>query len=94
MQVDLDKLGRTQFMVQHQDGKFGHFAVEVRASVVTLPEHCPEASFLLPHPSTCIMCPVHECSSMHADSCSPAARLGTHDSLTQRSQEPSVQVCI
>ena len=30
MQVDLDKLGRTQFMVQHQDGKFGHFAVEVR----------------------------------------------------------------
>ncbi|CAK0784856.1 Phosphoglucomutase-1 [Coccomyxa viridis] len=29
LQVDLDKLGRTQFMVQHQDGKFGHFAVEV-----------------------------------------------------------------
>ena len=36
MQVDLDKLGRTQFMVQHQDGKFGHFAVEVHAPVVTL----------------------------------------------------------
>ena len=31
VQVDLDKLGRTQFMVQHQDGKFGHFAVEVCA---------------------------------------------------------------
>ena len=29
LQVDLDKLGRTQFMVQHQDGKFGHFAIEV-----------------------------------------------------------------
>ncbi len=27
--MDLDKLGRTQFMVQHQDGKFGHFAIEV-----------------------------------------------------------------
>ena len=30
LSVDLDKLGTTQFMVQHQDGKFGPFAVEVR----------------------------------------------------------------
>jgi len=29
LKVDLDKLGRTQFMVQHQDGKFGHFVIEV-----------------------------------------------------------------
>ncbi len=38
VQVDLDKLGRTQFMVQHQDGKFGHFAVEVRVPTATLRE--------------------------------------------------------
>lgn len=30
LSVDLDKLGTTQFMVQHQDGKFGPFAVEVQ----------------------------------------------------------------
>ena len=30
LQIDLDRLGRTQFMVQHQDGKFGQFAVEAR----------------------------------------------------------------
>ncbi len=40
LSVDLDKLGTTQFMVQHQDGKFGPFAVEVQPCSTPVGHRC------------------------------------------------------